>query len=404
MYKNEQEWEKAIKQDDLQATVEMLQRTSLPRVPSSDKLSQIRRELLTSSQNQQSQRSLLQLNRAVGAIAGLALLALIVSFFWLSQSNQTASTNAPSDETDAITNPIEENEAEVEAATEIPTVVEPTPGGNDTSAEGVASETEETVEATAVIPADQVWWLAIRRKLMEQNSTLTPYEIEVGYKLETVETATAQVFLAPQQWETAVDLYPFSDPVTISPDDNKITFELTKDLDQFLQEIPPRANTLVIALSAPDAEPDNEFLATASWKNFVDTEYFAGPLPVRPRSDSSLNVFDWEFDNNFFAIESPPRRFGGTEVVTFVANYHYKLTQTPRAYVKLVLMDTTNNRPLDSAFVRADAGTGLVTVYLDFDPARVDSLTNLAIESFIVREELLSPNGTIGGWTYVPDE
>jgi hypothetical protein len=91
--------------------------------------------------------------------------------------------------------------------------------------------------------------------------------------------------------------------------------------------------------------------------------------------------------------------------VTFVVNYHYQLTQTSRAYVKLVLVDKTHgNRRLDSAFVRADAGVGLVTAYLEFDPAQVDGSTDLAIESFVVREglESLSPDGTAGGWRYVP--
>jgi hypothetical protein len=388
MYKNEHEWLEAVQKDDLTATVEMLQKTRLPNVPPSSQLSQIRRELLTKRATRQQWLPLLR--RGAGALVSLSLLVLLVGYFWMNQANQATSSL---EEPENVANPADEVEQE---ATAVPTL---TPE--------VTAEARETAvpTPTAVIPTDQVSWLAVRRQLTDRNTNLTPYEIEVGYDLETVDTAVAQVFLAPQNWETAVDMYPFSEPVTISADDDNVTFTIPKDLDQFFQDIPPRVNSLVIALSSPGAEPDEIFLATAAWKNFVDTEYFAGPIFIAPASDSALNVFDWEFDNNFFAVESPSRRFGGTEIVTFVVNYHYQLTQTSRAYVKLVLVDKTHgNRRLDSAFVRADAGVGLVTAYLEFDPAQVDGSTDLAIESFVVREglESLSPDGTAGGWRYVP--
>lgn len=390
MYKNEQEWLEAIQKDDLATTMELLQSMRLPDVPPSTHLPQIRRELLTQQTNRKPWLPLLR--RGIGALVSLTLLALLVGYFWLNQANQSSSSL---EESDSAASPIPIIEIELEETTTA--VPSPTPG--------VTTEPQETAvpTATAVLPTDQVWWLAIRRQLNDPNTNLTPYEIEVGYKLETVEAATAQVFLAPLNWQTAADLYPFSEPVTVSADENSVTFSITKDLDQFFQEIPPLSNSIVIALSAPEARPEDPYLATAAWENFVDTEYFAGPIPVVPVSDSALNAFDWEFDNNFFAVDSLPRQLSGTEVVTFVVNYHYKLTQTSRAYVKLVLVDQTHgNRRLDSAFVRADAGVGLITVYLEFDPAQVNGRADLAIESFIMREGLESPAGTVGGWQYTP--
>lgn len=385
MYKNEREWQEAIKNDDLVATVNLLQNSTLPDVPPSPYLPQIRHELL---HRHTSRRWLPRLGQGASALASLTLLVLLIGFFWMNQANQA--TSSP-EEPENVAIPANDIEQE---ATAVPSL---TP-------EVTAEARETTVPtATAVMPTDQVWWLAIRRQLTDRNTNLTNYEIEVGYDLQTVDTAVAQLFLAPQNWETGEDFYPFSEPVSIPADDDNITFTIPKDLDQFFQEIPPRVNSLVVALSSPGAKPDEIFLATAAWKNFVDTEYFAGPIFIAPVSDSALNVFDWEFDNNFFAVESPPRRFGGTEIVTFVVNYHYQLTQTSRAYVKLVLVDKTHgNRRLDSAFVRADAGVGLVTAHLEFNPAAVDGSTALAIESFIVRDGLESPAGTAGGWQYIP--
>lgn len=391
MYKNEREWLKAIKNDDLQATVERLQATRLPDVPRSPQLIQTRRKLLARQTEHRSWLPLLQ--RGAGAMVGFLLLVLLVGFFWLNQGNQTATSpgNVENTANSVVETVPEEAVAPISAEPEITT---------EEALVAMAVVTE-----TAVIPTDQVWWLAIRRQLIDRNTNLTPYEIEVGYKLENVATATAQVFLAPQNWQTLADLYPFSDPVTISAEDDSVTFTLNKELDQFFQEIPPRASSLVIALSDPEANSGDAPIATAVWKNFVDTEYFAGPIDLPPATDSALNVFDWEFDNDFFAVESPPRRFGGTEIVTFVVNYHYQLTQTSRAYIKLVLVDKTHgNRRLDTAFVRADAGVGLITAYLEFDPALVDGNTSLAIESFIVRDGLESPAQTAGGWQYTPSQ
>lgn len=387
MYKNERKWQEAIKNDDLVATVNMLQNSTLPDVPPSPKLPHIRRELLSKSVTRQWWPLL---SRGAGAIVSFALLVLLVGFFWMNQANQA--TSSP-DEPDTAAGPVADIEQEAEA-TAVPSL---TP---EVTTEALRTPVPTPTE---VIPTDQVWWRAIRRHLTDRNTNLTPYEIEVGYKLETVDTAVAQVFLAPLNWETAVDLYPFSEPVTISADGDKVSFTILKEMDRFFQEIPPRSNSLVIALSMPEAGPSEPFLSSAAWKNFIDTEYFAGEIFIAPESDSALDVFDWEFDNNYFSVESPPRRFGGTEIVTFVVNYHYQLTQTSNAYVKLVLVDRTNgNRRLDSAFVRADGGVGLVTVRLEFDPAQVNGNTDLAIESFIVREGLESPNGTAGGWRYIP--
>jgi hypothetical protein len=104
-------------------------------------------------------------------------------------------------------------------------------------------------------------------------------------------------------------------------------------------------------------------------------------------------------------VESPPKQLSGTEVVTFVVNYHYQLTQASSAHIKLVLVDKTHgDRRLDTAFVRADAGAGLVTAYLEFDPSQLtgEGITELAIESFVMREGLEAPDNRVGGWRYVP--
>lgn len=394
MYKNEREWREAIEKDDLAATVGMLQTTRLPQVSRSAQLTEIRRKLLAQEINHE--HWVPQLVRKTAAVASLAALLLMVSVFWMNQANQTSSAPDTAEDT-AVTLP--ESQPEDPAAIVISSAPEVQPETES------LTESAQTVTETAVVSTDQVWWLAVRRQLTDPVTTLTSYEIQVGYELDTVDTAVAQIFLGPKNWQSLTELYAFSDPVTISAEDDNITITMQKNLEEFFQNIPPRTSSLIVAVYPEGSNTPGTYLALDEWKNFVDTEYFAGPIYLAPDSDSALNVFDWEFDTEFFSVEAPPRRISGTEVVPFVVNYHYQLTQTSRAYIKVVLVDRTHgNRRLDSAFIRADAGVGLITAYLEFNPAQVNGSANLAIESFIVRDGIESPAQSAGGWVYTPSE
>lgn len=168
--------------------------------------------------------------------------------------------------------------------------------------------------------------------------------------------------------------------------------------------MPPLSKDFVVLLTPVDGDQE-AVLTAAAWQNFIDTDFFLRTLSATPPSESALNVFDWEFDFNSFSVASPPKRFGGTDVVTFEVTTQYELTQTLRAYVKFVLVDRSNgNRRLDSAFVRATAGLGLITTYLQFDPSQVNGSVDLAVESYIMQDGFESPNQTAVGWRYVPNE